>query len=1067
MKLRKTTLGVGRLALCCILAAVSEHAMATVAYTYEDGGKTFVATTGAAGDAISSEAISVLDANEITNFVVRGGNALLVDKPSMYTGDVRLEAGMHVTSQNALGVGPGKIYVSPKKKMTMNGGVVAKAVHFDSGTADWNSDTGISAWQGDSEYKSLVTFSERNFVINPYANSFLAFSGGLQGPGYLYLREGAGGTLVFTNVAANLPRVISVWNGTKPDSGPPYAIYLVFAVAGNSLAGIGNTNVQGNRFTYCKLSTTVDWAFDNTSQAMNFGAGSLWDLCGTSQRVGHFNANSLNCNSVAAEMSVVTNSYDSAAKLYVNQNANATPAIVFGGRLSVDFGGSRTTTIDHAMTAEGELSVSGGTLAFTGDGSWRNATRVSVADRASITAVNGATFGEGVELALSGDGSISLPAGVVQKVALLSVDGSYQPHGTYEAGSGEIEVAYSGRKDVVDGALTLADGESLTLDAYVMCDSFDKIVLGDGASLAIDDASFLSSNIVYTITLGRNATVALPDGQGIVASSVMVGGATLPAGRYESAGWLLGGAVFVPQGAITGTDVAWIGEGVDTLMTTEGNWRGAADLANGTTRAVFAEGGTAATVTGSVFLNGLSFNKSGAFTVDSSAGAQLRLASGGITTAGSGTYTISAPLVVDGDQTWDIGKAATISGGIHSDPLATYTLRKTGSAEMTVSGPGDFAGDVLIESSAIVASGADPLGTAGKISLVGDGRLTLAGATISKPIMVNAGTRNYGNKSGFSVWGDHSPSEVKSKVTLAGTESSFNVYIYSNGSNRGKVTFSGGIVGASDYPHLYLNGGGATGTGYSTVVFTNRPFVFGSNRYLSLHSQSINANGISYEMIISVPGNACMAFGHPSYRAEHAKLYTTVDGAFANETMSLYCGNDFTWDLCGTAQNIGTINSVHTSGNPPTVTNSSETVASLAVRQADTAECRVVFAGNLDVAFNIGTGKTLTVSDAMPATGSLTVTGGTLALSADGTWNDASAVTVGAGGKVTVANSRAFGRKTSLSLASSASLEVASGVVVRVGSLSVGGVPYAPGTTHQFGDGMVTVGGGGVMLIFR
>lgn len=1062
MKLRKTTLGAGRLALCCILAAVSEHAMATVTYTYEDGGKTYVATVGAENDAISSDAIAVLDANEITNFVVRGSNALVVDKPSTYTGDVRMEAGVRVTAQNSLGVGPGKIYVSPKKKIITNGGTVAKAVHFDSGTADWNSDTGISAWAGDSEFKGLVTFSERNFAVNPYVNSFVVFSGGMQGPGYFYLREGVGGTLVFTNVAANLSRAISVLDGAKTKSGS-YAIHLVFAVAGNSLAGIGSANFQSYRFTYCKLSTTVDWAFDNTSQAMNFGAGSLWDLCGTSQRVGHFDANSLNCNSVAAEMSVVTNSYNSAAKLYVNQNANATPAIVFGGRLSVDFGGSRTTTVDHAMTAEGELSVSGGTLAFTGDGSWRNATRVSVADRASITAVNGATFGEGVELALSGDGSISLPEGVVQKVALMSVDGTYQPHGTYEAGSGEIEVAYSGRKDVVDGVLTLADGESLALDAYVMCDSFDKIVLGDGASLTIDDSSLLSSNVVYAISLGRNATVALPDGQGIVASSVMVGGATLPAGRYESAGWLLGGAVFVPQGAITGTDVAWIGEGVDTLMTTEGNWRGAADLANGTTRAVFAEGGTEATVTGSVFLNGLSFNKSGAFTVDSSAGAQLRLASGGIATAGSGTYAISAPLVVEGDQTWNIGKAITMSGGLRSDPLARYAIRKTGAAYPTVKGTGDFCGDVLIEQGTFVISGDNPLGTSGEVKVSAGSSITFSGAASEKPVTVDTGVANWSSATGFAVWGDNGASEQSGEVAVTGT-GNFNLYIYSNNAKMGSMTFEGGVVGEAVYPHFYISGGGETGTGYSTVIMKNKPFVFGTTRALSLHAQHNNANGLCGTMDIHTAGNVCGSFGHTSYRAERLNLLTRVDGAFAHPSMTLYCGNNFTWDLCGTVQGVGSINSVHTAENPPTVTNSSETVASLAVRQSITAECKVVFAGNLDVAFLIDAGKTLTIADAMTATGSLSVTGGTLALAEGGTWSGAGTVTVGPGGKIAVANRRAFGRKANLVLASPSSLEVSSGVSVRVASLSVGGIPYASGT-YQFGGGSVMVGGGMMLMV--
>ena len=372
----------------------------------------------------------------------------------------------------------------------------------------------------------------------------------------------------------------------------------------------------------------------------------------------------------------------------------------------------------------------------------------------------------------------------------------------------------------------------------------------------------------------------------------------------------------------------------------------------------------------------------------------------------------------------------------------------------------------MIEQGTFVISGDNPLGTSGGVKVSAGASITFSGATSGKPVTVDTGVANWSSVTGFAVWGDNGASEQSGEVAVTGT-GNFNLYIYSNNAKMGSMTFEGGVVGEAVYPHFYISGGGETGTGYSTVIMKNKPFVFGTTRALSLHAQHNNANGLCGTMDIHTAGNVCGSFGHTSYRAERLNLLTRVDGAFAHPSMTLYCGNDFTWDLCGTAQNIGTINSVHTSGNPPTVTNSSEAAASLAVRQADTAECRVVFAGNLDVAFNIDTGKTLTVSDAMPATGSLTVTGGTLALSANGTWNGASAVTVGVGGKVTVANSRAFGRKTSLSLVSSASLEVASGVVVRVGSLSVGGVPYAPGTTHQFGDGMVTVGGGGVMLIFR
>lgn len=1048
-----------RVLTAAVLCIAALPAAAAVEYTYEgEDSKTYVASV-TADDTLSAAALEVLDANAVTNFVKRGSANLSVTSGSVYTGDVRLENGrFHIYAENAFGVGPGRLHIL-QKKINMYSGSIAKDIVFDCG-AGWSSDTGISMQAGEYRFKGKVTATDRSMNIYPYSGACLAFEGGFeQSGGNIYIREANGGTIVFRNspMMTTSPYPLSFTGIGSPDASG-FACHFVFAVAGNSLSKFGHPGDY--RPHDVELRTTVDWAFDNASMSVCFANDCVWDLCGTSQRIGY-----LDVTHPSGDMSVVTNSSDKAASLYLNQTANATPAVLFGGNLSVDFSGNKTTTIDHAMTAKGAVTVNAGKLSFTENGSWRNATRLSVASGASVAAVNGTAFGPDVEIAISGSGSILLPAGVVQKAALLSLDGDYQPHGTYEAGSGEIEVAYSGRMEVVDGALVLAADESAMLDAYVMCDTFDKIVLGDGASLTIDDPSLLSSNTAYTITLGRDATLALPNGQGIVASSVTVGGTTLPAGRYESAGWLLGGAVFVPQGAIAGTDVAWIGEGVDTLMTTEGNWRGSADLANGTTRAVFADGGAAATVAGSVFLNGLSFNTSGGFTVDASAGARLRLASGGISTAGSGTYAISAPLVVDGDQTWNIGKAITMSGGLRSDPLARYAIRKTGAAYPTVKGTGDFSGEVLIEQGTFVISGDNPLGTSGEVKVSAGSSITFSGAASEKPLTVDTGVANWSSVTGFSVWGDNGASEQSGSVAVTGS-GSFNVVMYSNNAQKGKMTFCGGIEGGAAYPHIYLYGGGESGTGYSTVVIKNRPFLFETGRYLSLHMLKANANGLSGVMDIQTPGNVCGHFGHPQYRAEKMNLYTRCNDAFAYADMTLYCGNNFTWDLCGTSQTIGQLQAVHTADNPPVVTNSSEAAASLTVNQSAAIDNVVLFAGNLNVAFAIGSGKTITIGNAMSATGSLTVSGGTLAFTADGAWSGATDVTVGTKGKITVANPRTFGRKANLVLASVASLEVASGVTVRAGSLSVGGMQYAPGP-HQFGEGSVLVGTPGAMLIFR
>ena len=114
------------------------------------------------------------------------------------------------------------------------------------------------------------------------------------------------------------------------------------------------------RFQRGELKTTVDWAFDNSSQIMYFANDCKWDLCGTSQRVGY-----LNFTCPSGNASVITNSFAAPATLYVTQTANATPAAIFGGNLSVDFSGNKITTINYANTAKGGITVNASGLTVT------------------------------------------------------------------------------------------------------------------------------------------------------------------------------------------------------------------------------------------------------------------------------------------------------------------------------------------------------------------------------------------------------------------------------------------------------------------------------------------------------------------------------------------------------------------------------------------------------------------------------------------------------------------------------------------------------------------------------
>ena len=169
--------------------------------------------------------------------------------------------------------------------------------------------------------------------------------------------------------------------------------------------------------------------------AMHFNHSSKWDLCGTSQRVGY-----LDFTCTSGNPSVVTNSLEAPATLYITQTANATPAAVFGGNLSVDFSGNKITTIDYSNTAKGGITVNAGTLAFTENGSWDNATNVTVNGSAKITIAKSGVFHRAANMSLATVASLDLASGVAMRVASLKIDGAEMPFGDYQFGSGTLSV---------------------------------------------------------------------------------------------------------------------------------------------------------------------------------------------------------------------------------------------------------------------------------------------------------------------------------------------------------------------------------------------------------------------------------------------------------------------------------------------------------------------------------------------------------------------------------------------------------------------------------------------------
>ncbi len=421
----RAAFGIAAFAGCLMMCA---PVMATVAYTYENDDKTYVATVTSAEAAISQEAINVLDSNAITNFVVRGSARLHVDKGSTFTGDVQVNSPVRLSAANSLGVSPGRIHVTTNL-LTMSGATVEKPVFFETLGA-WGKNTGIPVWGPyTSTFKKKVEFNLGGLHIYPYSNSKLIFEGGLEGSGCITFRESNGGTIIFTNTPIKLthdyPCNTAAGVGTPDASG--FSRHYIFAVAGNSMKRFSHPDYP---FSLGELKTTVDWAFNNSAMTMHFGYDSRWDLCGTEQRVGQFAPKVTTGNP-----SVVTNSSEKTATLRLGMMygpSSSVPNIRFGGNLSVIFENNIwTTIIDHPMTATGDLTVlgngSGGAtsaiLQFTENGSWANSTNVTVMGVGKITIANPNALGRRANVNLASNSSLEIASGVTVNVKTLTVGG--------------------------------------------------------------------------------------------------------------------------------------------------------------------------------------------------------------------------------------------------------------------------------------------------------------------------------------------------------------------------------------------------------------------------------------------------------------------------------------------------------------------------------------------------------------------------------------------------------------------------------------------------------------------
>ncbi len=512
----------------------------------------------------------------------------------------------------------------------------------------------------------------------------------------------------------------------------------------------------------------------------------------------------------------------------------------------------------------------------------------------------------------------------------------------------------------------------------------------------------------------------------------------------------------------------WIGAATDDLTSSSGNWRnGLPDFTSGETQPTFAEGGSEALVSGAVSFNGIRF-AGGDFTVGAAgAGSAIKLYAQGIATAeptgGSApVYTLSAPVNVYGDQTWNIAAGTTFSliSPLGVSGNSKYQIDVLGGGVCNWSASGSTFPGTLYSSNVVVnASGVNPFGAAGA------------------PVVFNMLNSNstYLRLGNFST-----DKDIVLQGALTGSESTRMAL------TAGDVVFNGyfsNLVSRISVPQntrLVLAGGAYASSflpsGPGEIIITNKPLISAGNFQTdtpTTFAVSGNKAGGTFGL--------CMLYS--SNRMLRMAVTNAVDG-----TVDLYMGGTGNIvDICGCDQTIGLL-SMRPDGTGVITNSGAAAVLTVVQRKARASATAYPAFITGDLRGGISLVKSgeymLAVSNTtITAVGSVTAVNGLLRFCSDASWPNATAVTVdGPSAVIEINNSATFPGDVPLALDNGGTIKVAAGVVQRVGSITIdGGRPLAPGlwrhgaaysladrtTPSITGDGGIYVPGAGTRIMFR
>lgn len=725
----------------------------------------------------------------------------------------------------------------------------------------------------------------------------------------------------------------------------------------------------------------------------------------------------------------------SAAYLRALYSESAKNAVAFTEHAGFRWAGSSDLELIQVSTSDNELWVESNTLTIGATASWKNASAVRATGTGTLCLSHAGAVGTATDVYITDSGMISIPEGVTVRVRDLYIDGVKQAHGTW----GSVSPAYYQDGHFTGGGV-LAVSADIKLTENTTWTEAQQDLVNAAASLEIASGVTLTLNVSSGESLSIGLSVT---GAGAI-TKTGAGTATLAAANAYA------GTTTVSGGNLIVEDVAGLGSAkADVILSGDG-------------KLVLSYAGTAS-------IKDLYFGSEkqipGTWGGADSAATNKDATRFG----GTGMVGVSANVIIDANTTWTEAQQTLVDAADSIEILngVTLTVDLAEGKELSI-------GTVILGAGALVKNGA--------------GDLKLSGAnTYTGITTVNAGKLHVYSNAGLGA------TDMTSSYTQV---------------NGGGVYLHNVTVGESF--HSSLNTAGVWGAeGTSTV--TGQPDYRGNGGFFgALAGCQLNVNCTYYPSGYLIPrGDGTIVYGsfylHPFGGWFHttptvvylnrelyldAVLYRIYNGdgtvpklhLGANDVLNkvmLVMGNEPNWNdaevyLDGHSQSAVpsfTAKPGETFAHHPRVFSSSK--ATLRALASDIPSNACVFAEHAGFTWAGTTDLELCVPSSTD--GELCAESGTLTIGANGSWTNATKVTVGGGSavaKLVLTHKKSLGRETVVDIRTNGKLEIPAGVAEHVGELRFNGVKVPDGVYGSTSSSAMTkdderFSGAGVLKVGR